>query len=198
MVSGTKSRKTLNEAFIDDYGLLREAREGLLAMCRNDLPRGIVLYRFTKTDSLIKIPRELRYTGKWWVPYSPFESLKQYAKLRGHTLCDAALKCLAIDPEWSDGKIDLLLKVVVNEPLSAWAGTPKTQSQIEKRLHDDDPRRYTGKTFEPDRDITQVFIPGLDRYPAGSKRCIGEIAFVVKPDVRIDTFGTEDWAQWPC
>ncbi len=136
---------TLNENFMESSAT--KAREGLLTLTKTNLLPGITINRFANT----KRP-DLYYTGPWWISFSPFEALKKYAKLRDQSLSLAARTCLAIDWEWSN--VDVLVKAVIKDPLSAWSGTPKTQT-----LKTD--RRYTGVRWEPDRDITQLYIPGL-------------------------------------
>ena len=141
-----------------------KASEGLLTSTRTNIFSGIIMYRFANTKR-----RDLYYTGSWWVSFSPFEALSKYAKLREQSLSLAARKCLAIG-EWSN--VDVLIKVVAKERLSAWSGTPKTQVQKENK-------KYTGVRLEPDRDITQLFIPGLDQAdPNNLKRRIWQSAFL--------------------
>jgi hypothetical protein len=61
--------------------------------------------------------------------------------------------------------MDLLVHAKTLQPLSAWSGTPRTarrvaiaQSLIAVGYKT---RRYTGDAKEPDRSITQLYIPGL-------------------------------------
>ena len=158
-----KNMKTLNENFMESS--ISKASEGLLTLTRTNIFPGIIMYRFANTKRL-----DLYYTGPWWISFSPFEALKKYAKLREQSLSLAARKCLAIDWGWSN--VDVLVKVVAKDRLSAWAGTPKTQVLKVGS-------RYTGVSWEPDRDITQFFIPVLDQAdPNDSKRKIWQSAFV--------------------
>ena len=153
---------TLNESFMKPSEA--KAREGLLTLTNTNLLPGITISRFANTKR-----RDLYYTGPWWISFSPFEALKKYAKLRGQPLSLAARTCLAIDWEWSN--VDVLVKAVIKAPLSAWSGTPKTQT-----LKAD--RRYTGVRWEPDRDITQLYIPGLyETDPHAPGRKIWQCAF---------------------
>ena len=138
---------SLNENFMDIHNQL-EAQKGLSDLVRTNLVKGVKLYRFASIDK-----RHLWYAGSWWLGFSPFESLKKYARARKQSLSFAARQCLAIDEVWSD--LDLLIEVTVNEGLLAWSGSPKTQPIKHKN-------RYIKKLF-PDRDITQLYIPGLGK-----------------------------------
>ena len=159
--------KTLNEDFMQS--LASKAREGLVASTRINLFPSIELYRFGNS-----LRPDLYLTGPWWISYSPFEALKKYAALRQQSLSLAARNCLAIDWEWSN--VDVLIKVVPKVCLSAWSGTPKTQTPKVKGT-----RNYTGARWEPDRDITQLYIPGLGQLdPNDQKNMIWQSAFYVK------------------
>ena len=152
----------LNENYMESS--VKKAREGLLTLTDTTLLPGIEINRFANT----KRP-DLYFTGPWWISFSPYEALKKYARFRNQSLSLAARTCLAIDWEWSN--VDVLVKAVIKEPLSAWSGTPKTQTP--KR-----DRRYTGMRWVPDRDITQLFIPGLwEADPEVSGRKIWQGAF---------------------
>jgi len=154
--------KILNENFMESS--ISEARKGLLTLSKTNLFPGMVIYRFADTTR----PQRY-YTGPWWISLTPFESLKKYADIRGQPLKSAARQCLAVNMRWSN--MDILLKVRVKERLSAWSGTPRTQAvKIEAK--------YSGMNLKPDRDITQLFIPGLNEAdPDNSKRKIWERAF---------------------
>ncbi len=157
--------KTLNQDFMKSS--ISDARKGLLTLTKTTLSPGIVMYRFGDTRYLDRL-----YTGPWWISFTPFEALKKYAAFRNQSLSAAARKCLAIDTEWSN--LDVLVRVVVKERLFAWAGTPRTQV-IKKES------RYTGVRWEPDRDITQLFIPGLyQAAPNDPKHKIWQNAFMVQ------------------
>ena len=149
--------RTVNENFMEPT--LSKAREGLLTLTKTTLLPGITINRFANTKR-----SDLYFTGPWWISFSPFEALKKYAKLRHQPLSLAARTCLAIDWEWSN--VDVLVKAIIKEPLKAWSGTPKTQTPKKGRF-------YTGLRWEPDRDITQLYIPGLyEANPNDSKRKI--------------------------
>ncbi|WP_373500885.1 hypothetical protein [Desulfococcus sp.] len=135
----------VNEKFMQDE--LPKAREGLYAIQRTVIFPNMILYRFGSSDK----PKNY-YSGSWWIGYSPFESLKKYGVARNQSLKDSAAQCLAIGT-WN--KCDVLIKVITILPLAAWSGTPKVQAEkIDKK-------RYTGVRRNPDRDITQLYIPGL-------------------------------------
>ncbi|MBN2000798.1 hypothetical protein JW935_24830 [candidate division KSB1 bacterium] len=157
--------KTLNEAFMDSNSQM-EASNGMRNIVRTDLSRGIRLYRFASSDK-----PELWYAGAWWLSFSPFEALKKYASLRKQSLTLAARQCLAIDKGWPS-KLDILVEGIVNAGgLSAWSGTPETQSIKNGQKHI--------RQLRPDRDITQLFISGLDKpNPLDSSRKIWQNAFI--------------------
>lgn len=155
--------KTLNEGFMG--AAQSKAREGLITTSRTLIHPGLTIYRFADSGR-----PELHVTGMWWVGYSPFEALKQYAHRREQTLSAAARQCLAVDFTWS--KLDVLHRAILKEPLSAWAGTPKTQRIRPGNLSGDDRR------WEPDREVTQLCIPGLDQpSPNNPRQNIWQTAF---------------------
>ena len=154
--------KTINEDYMD--AAFSKASKGLVAVWRTLIQPGMPVYRFG--DS---IRPDAQLTGGWWVGYSPFESLKQYAQRRKQTLSAAARQCLAVDFQWST--LDVLHTVILKTPLSAWAGTPRTQ-----RIR----RANSDRRWEPDREITQLYIPGLDQPDPNSPRLkIWETAFQI-------------------
>src|SRR5690242_3710251 len=135
--------KTLNAGFLNSAH--SSALEGLTALVETTLTPGLPLFRFGNSGK-----PQTALTGPWWVGFSPFEAVTGYAKSRQQPLSIVARECLAIDWGWS--KVDLLVRVVVKQSLSAWAGTPKTQfvrpgPNMENRR------------WEPDRRITQLYIP---------------------------------------
>jgi hypothetical protein len=155
--------KTLNETFME--GAAAKASEGLVTLSRSVVQAGMPLYRFADTRQ-----PELYFTGKWWVGHSPFEALRQHAERRNQTLSVAARQCLAVDFAWS--KLDVLHKVILKAPLSAWAGTPRTQRIRQANSAGGDRR------WEPDREVTQLCIPGLEQPdPNNPRHKIWESAF---------------------
>jgi hypothetical protein len=92
------------------------------------------------------------YAAAWWFGKSAYDGLLQYAKSSNESLSRAARRCLAVPPP---STMDVLISVRVLQPLSAWSGTPKT-------LRLKDSRGRYGDRQEPDRAITQLYIPGLD------------------------------------
>lgn len=98
-------------------------------------------------------PEEWRRTAGGMMHLVAHAALLQYAKTSNTSLSEAARECFAVPPEWST--MDVLVAVRVLKPLFAWSGTPKTV-----RLKDRS-GRY-GQRWEPDRAMTQLYIPGLD------------------------------------
>jgi hypothetical protein len=152
--------KTLNEGFM--HASASEAMKGLMTLNKTTLLPGITIYRFANT----RWPDRF-YTGSWWVGFSPFGALMRNCKSRGQSLAFAARRCLAINPEWSEGKeANVLIKAVVKQRLSAWSGTPKTQvSRIAVGS------QYVKARLEPDRDVTQLCIPGLGETDPNDSGC---------------------------
>jgi hypothetical protein len=67
-----------------------------------------------------------------------------------------------------------LVSVRVRKPLSAWSGTPRAAREKDRG-------RY-GERWEPDRSITQLYIPGLSaRRPDGSTGPYVEWSEVMMP-----------------
>lgn len=153
--------KTFNEDFMQPS--YSKAMAGLISVTRVTLMPNIQIFRFGSTRD-----PDLYFTGGWWIGFSPFWALDSYAKLRKQSLGAAARQCLAVG-DWSN--MDMLIHVAPREPLSAWSGTPKTQREKE-RSH------YKKGRLVPDKDITQLYIPGLGQAdPNGSGGKIWERAF---------------------
>jgi hypothetical protein len=156
--------ETLNSSFL--ASTYSDALEGIYGLSQTTLSAGLPLYRFGNTTR-----KEASLTGPWWLGFSPFEGVVAYAKARNEPLSLVARECLAIDWDWS--KVDLLVRVLVKQGLSAWSGTPKTQFI---RPEGEAPNRR----WEPDRRITQLYIPGLGQpSPTNPARTISEEAFTV-------------------
>jgi hypothetical protein len=122
-----------------------EAMKGLIHLVETVVFPGTRIYRFGSSNQPSRW-----FAGPWWLTRSPYEALKQYAGSREQTLKLAARRCLAVEFGWS--QMDVLLMAVVKQNLSAWSGTPKTQA-VKGGVH-------LGR-LKPDRDITQLYIPGL-------------------------------------
>jgi len=160
--------KTLNENFMESSKLLSEAMGGLMTLTKITIAPGTALHRFADARYA-----DLFCSRPWWISFSPYEALKQYAKLKELPLKNAARKCLAIG-QWNNA--DTIVKVSVKEHLSAWSGTPKTLSLREDFKNPNS--NYLGINLRPERNITQLFIPGLDQAdPNDSKRKIWQSAF---------------------
>ena len=161
--SKKRTMKTLNESFMQ-AGYLK-AIEGMENLTPTTLTPGIRIHRFGNT-----IHPKLYFTGPWWVGFSPFEALKQYSRSRGVSLALVARQCLAIDRTFSQ-RLDVLVTAVLQQALSAWSGTPKTQTI---KL----PPSHGRVSLEPSRDVTQLCIPGLDqKNPSDPNFMIWESAF---------------------
>jgi len=134
-----------------------KAAKGLLMAVSGVLLPGTRIYRFATS-----LKRERFFSGEWWFGQTPFDSMKAYAQASGCSLRDAARECLAVDHSWS--QMDFLLSATLVLRLSAWMGTPLTQSIKTPALilarGELQGGRYV-RQLEPDRSITQYYIPGL-------------------------------------
>lgn len=159
-----------NEQILDCAGVPkprdneRGAEQGLLMKTRITLTPGLPLYRFASSDN-----PTAWFISPWWVGYSPFEALKEYARVEKIPLGLAARECLAILPEWS--RCDRLVRASVKQPLEAWVGTPKTQRAKTQQ--------HYGARWEPDRRVTQLYIPGLSQSSETSGQLIWQVALHV-------------------
>ena len=177
------SAGAVNEVSMDNT--LQEAMRGMSALVRVNIHPHVVLYRFACSRD------KDGWAGKWWVGYTPFQALIDHAVSRQQSLSDAAGTCLAIDRDW--GIKDVLLKVFVSKPLSAWSGTPLAQHpRVSKR-----DRHYKDrKALRPDKDITQFFIPGLSENDPETGRPIWQSAFGNMQSVNFMDFSYAGVANW--
>jgi hypothetical protein len=124
-----------------------EAASGMVHLVEVRVLPAMELYRFATAAT-----PDAWYAASWWCGKSAHQGLLRYAKSINESLSRAARRCLAVPPR---NAMDVLISVRVLQPLSAWSGTPKTLRQKDSR------GRY-GNRQEPDRAITQLYIPGLD------------------------------------
>jgi hypothetical protein len=122
-----------------------DARRGLISLTHTRLHQHLVIYRFGSHAA-----REHDFTSPWWLGYSPFEALKKYARNRAQTVFAAAEQCLALPLDDRYPKKDRIIEAKLRRALSAWSGTPRTLVSRQRRR------------LEPDRDVTQLYIPGLN------------------------------------
>ena len=148
---------------------------GVMHLTRVTLPTHMTLYRFaTKSWSEDRV-----YGAPWWVGFSVHDTLVKLAGGDLKRLSAEALARLAMLSEWGN-LMDLLVSVKVQQPLSAWSGTPRTARA--KDAH----QRY-GKPVTPDRSITQLYIPGLSTYLADGARLDSCVPWtrVLRPTSRV-------------
>jgi len=115
------------------------------------------------------------HAASWWFGKSVFDELLRQSRATRTSMDRVARACLAIPPEWS--AMDVLLMARVLRPLSAWSGTPRAirmkdhlpaaasvvrpgGSSIAPAIGHSPGGRY-GSRWEPDRGVTQLYIPGL-------------------------------------
>jgi hypothetical protein len=145
----------------------QEAARGMLNLVEVKILPAMELYRFASGAR-----SQSWYAASWWFGKSAYEALLRSAKASHESLSAVARRCLAVPPEWST--MDVLLSVRVLQPLSAWSGTPRTVRLKDAR------GRYVDR-WEPDRSITQLYIPGLDPRKAHGKSVAWSAAFSGAP-----------------
>jgi hypothetical protein len=147
---------TVNAAFMAEQRKYAEGFPGVAGMMHvvpvTVLPH-MKLYRFAKAAT----PDDRLYGASWWIGYSAYQALCQIAGPSMSNLRRSARERLAVPPEWGNA-MDLLVCAHVLQPLSAWSGTPRTA-----RSKDRNTQQY-GSPWEPDRSITQLFLPGLSKH----------------------------------
>lgn len=153
-----------------------QAARGMQSVVDVKVLPSMEIYRFARSSD-----QRSWFAASWWIGKSVHEALLQYSKTMGTGLSRAARACLAVPPEWST--MDVLISARVVRPLSAWSGTPSTvrvkaQSPPTQPVVRPDGSvllpgsghamggRY-GPRWEPDRAMTQLYIPGLKPNPAG-------------------------------
>jgi hypothetical protein len=128
------------------------------------------IFRFGRASD-----RTAWYAASWWFGKSVHDALLQYCHANAVSLTHGARTCFAVPPEWSS--MDVLLRARVTQPLSAWSGTPRSVRTKEQRLPTEPLVRPDGSVllpgsghpmggrygprWEPDRAMTQLYIPGL-------------------------------------
>ncbi len=146
---------------------LQAATRGMLNVVEVKVLPAMQLYRFANAAKL-----STWYAASWWFGKSAHDALVQAAKSSKESLSGVARRCLAVPAEWST--MDVLISVLVLKPLSAWSGTPRTLRLKDAR------GRYDGR-LEPDRAITQLYIPGLDPKKAQGQSVPWSEAFAGSP-----------------
>lgn len=141
----------------------RAAEGGLLMKSTVTITAGLPLYRFASSHRA----EESWYVSPWWIGQSPYEAIVEHARVNKISLGQAARICLAVDPTWGS-RCDVLVGASVTHALTAWAGTPRT---IRSKVNG----RYTAR-WEPDRRVTQLYIPGLTQLSETAGQPIWRVA----------------------
>jgi len=157
---------TVNAAFVTSQEW-HEAARGMANIVEVKVLPAMEIYRFASAAR-----SHTWYAASWWFGTSAYDGLLRSSKSSNESLSSVARRCLAVPPEWST--MDLLIAVRVLRPLSAWSGTPRTL-----RLKDDR-GRYASR-LEPDRTITQLYIPGLDPKKNRGQCVAWDVAFAPLP-----------------
>jgi len=168
---------TVNAAFMADQRKYAEGFPGVAGMMHvvevAVLPH-MQLYRFANANT----PDDRLYGAAWWIGYSAYQALLQLAGSDLANLRRNARERLAIPREWGNA-MEILVCANVLQPLSAWSGTPRTARNKDRKT-----QRY-GSRWEPDRSITQLFLPGLnERRPDGTSGPFVPWSKVLKPSLR--------------
>jgi hypothetical protein len=135
-----------------------EASGGMLHLQPKTLHPGYRIFRFAATTR----PEDWLTKG-WWIGFSPFATIEGLAGRSPDRIGRVAREALAV---WIDpstpyfNAMDMLLVARVRRTLAAWTGTPRTIST--KRGG-----RYAER-WQPDRNVTQLYIPGLGKIPPGA------------------------------
>jgi len=151
----------MTEAAINEVYLEKEraeAEKGMLNIQRKTMHPGYRIFRFAS-----KVYRVDWLTSAWWIGFSPYGTVDQLADGDQDRLSRVARAALAVavDPNKSHfNQMDVLLSARINATLSAWTGRPKTIT-----LKRD--KKYVER-WEPDPTVTQLYIPGLGKIPAGA------------------------------
>jgi hypothetical protein len=135
-----------------------KAAKGIIAPINKSLSRGERVYRFASLRH-----RDGFFSGPWWIGFSPYENLWNYATHRGLKLREVAREFLAVDYDWND--MDVLVSATVAITLAAWSGAPLPQWTKTPLILNSAGDRIGGgrydRRWEGDRSITQYYIPGL-------------------------------------
>lgn len=141
-----------NAAHLLDSQTRLDASKGLDHVQDAPLLKGIHIWRFASSDR----PGGW-FRGSWWVGRSAYDALCALSASENTPLMAIARSRLAIadDPRAVEhiNLMDVLVRASLGESLMGWSGTPKTQRGKSDNA-------YLGRS-EPDRSITQLFIPGM-------------------------------------
>jgi hypothetical protein len=152
---------TANAAFMGPHKKYAEGFPsvgGMMNVVQVTLLPHMKIYRFATAGT----PIDRLYGTCWWFGTSAHRALLQISRARRTSLHVVARECLAVPPEWKN-VMDVLVCAEVLQPLSAWSGTPRTARNKDKST-----QQY-GDPWEPDRSITQLYVPGLnERRPDGT------------------------------
>lgn len=98
--------------------------------------------------------------GAWWLEWSAYKAIEQYADRIGESVAYAVREVCAVPPEWSD--LSFVIQGTTRSPLLAYAGIGRVVNARSGKI---DPSAH-GKPL-----IDQLFIPGLS-YPDLNKKAI--------------------------
>lgn len=119
---------------------------GLVNPRRVVLGVGARLIRFGKRSQTF-----LALNGEWWLGWSQYELVVDYADRRGHSLPKAMAELCQIAPEWSD--LSTMVQARLIKPLLAWSGPGAALDTPSAKI----PRA----SERIGRNVHQLYIPGL-------------------------------------
>jgi hypothetical protein len=139
---------------------------GILNPQPTHLSTGQYYYRFASSSA----SRESQLGGGWWLDFENFRTVRAFAESNGYPVRDAARLMLALPYAWT--RVDLLVRVLLKEPLKAYTGEGKP-AQGSKAGAD------RGTAWIPTQHIKirQLYIPGLVTKGDREGRPIFETAF---------------------
>lgn len=156
---------TVNERFMDEQRKFAEGYPwvgGMMHVQPFKLLTHMEIYRFATRGTA----KDDLYGAPWWFGVSAHGALLAFAEIGTRGLRHEARARLAVVSNKDENGMDLLVHAKILQPLSAWSGTPRTARRVaivESLIAGNDykTRRYTEDAREPDRSITQLYIPGL-------------------------------------
>lgn len=143
---------------------------GMIVKREELLTPGKYYYRFAHSMvGGLQQKREQIVSGAWWMNFDTFNTIRQRSRRSGTHLSAMARYSLAIARRFG-GKVDIVVRGLLREPLFAYMGIGTIQSFESQR--DDDCRSWV-----PAPDAIQIYIPGLREKNPKTGRLIYEDAF---------------------
>lgn len=138
------------------------------------LPVGHYYYRFVSRTS----KPEFQSGGGWWLDYENYRKVEEFASANSYSLRMAARLTLALPYDWT--RVDRLIKVLLKQPLKAYAGEGKP-------ARGGDNTSDHGTRWIPTQHVKvrQLYIPGLYVKGERPRQQLYELAFKWPAEIRI-------------